>query len=95
MKQKSELKQKEQPVNRAGEVREELLNVYGEIGKLNANLSKLLHEAYKNAYYIEWGHDSFKDYVEDEIGLFTGCSFCFNSDFCFMSILSFVGIQLL
>ncbi len=69
MKQKSELKQKEQPVNRAGEVREELLNVYGEIGKLNANLSKLLHEAYKNEYYIEWGHDSFKDYVEDEIGL--------------------------
>ena len=69
MKQKSELKQEEEQITRSDEVREELLNVQGEIRKLNADLSKLLHESFTNAYYIKWGYDSFKDYVETEVGL--------------------------
>lgn len=69
MKQKVVLEQKSEQLDRAEVVREELRHVYGEIGKLNANLSRLLHESYTNAYYIKWGFESFKDYVEDEIGL--------------------------
>lgn len=69
MKQQVEVEQEEEQKGRSEEVREELLNVYGEIGKLNASLSRLLYESYTNAYYIKWGYDSFKEYVEEEIGL--------------------------
>ncbi len=49
-------------------VREQLEKCRNDLESNYIALCQLLHETYENAYYIKWGFESLKDYVEKELG---------------------------
>ena len=54
---------------RSNEVRDLILVEAQKIDESYQSLARLLHESYDNGYYIRWGYESFKEYVETELGV--------------------------
>lgn len=54
---------------RSNEVRKKIIEEALRIDESYQNLAQLLHETYDNGYYIRWGYENFKEYVEGELGV--------------------------
>lgn len=56
-------------VARSNIVRQDIIAAALRIDESYQELAKLLHETHDNGYYIRWGYENFKDYVEGELGV--------------------------
>jgi len=56
-------------VERSEQVRKKITECASNIETQYIELCKLLHEAWENAYFVQWGFENLEDYCKEELGM--------------------------